>query len=389
MSAESEELSDADDYLNPSAFQERLPLYALFAVAGMAVATFLGIILWLELSSDAVTDEMRAVRPQVNVRMLASARPGQDEPAEKDATHESAEKDTTPEPAAPRSSSKDRTPQIPKSAGAAPTVLHPHPDPQLVEKTDIGMLPVIGTDGRQPWRVYSRPFNALEKRPRVAIVIVGLGVSFNATESVVQDLPGEVTLAFEPFSSKLEEWIDAARGAGHEVLLNIPMEPRGYPRNDPGPFGLMTGLRPDENKRRLDWILSRMTGYVGVSNFQGDRFAGNKTALQPVLRELARRGLLFVDTVDQTASAITGIAPDIKLPLVVGSQTVDEVASRADIEHRLSVIETIAKKQGAAVVIAHPYPVSIRILKRWIGGLGEMGLALAPISAVANRQTLN
>lgn len=340
----------------------------------------LGIILWLEFSSDVVTDEMRAVRPQVNVRMLSSARMANDGSAERDAVHEQA---------GAKSDSRDRTPQIPDSATAAPTVLHPHPDPQLVEKTDIGMLPVIGKDGRQPWRVYSRPFNALEKRPRVAVVIVGLGVSFNATESAVQELPGEVTLAFEPFSNKLNEWIDAARGAGHEVLLNIPMEPRGYPRNDPGPFGLMTGLRPDENKRRLDWILSRMTGYVGVTNVHGDRFSGSEVALQPVLRDLVSRGLLFVDTVDRTTSAITGIAPGLRLPLAVSSTTVDAVASRASIEQQLSVVERIARSQGAAVVIAHPYPVSVRILKRWIAGLNEMGLALAPISAVVNRQNPN
>ena len=123
--------------------------------------------------------------------------------------------------------------------------------------------------------------------------------------------------------------------------------------------------------------MSRMTGYVGVSNFQGDRFAGNKTALQPVLRELARRGLLFVDTVDQTASAITGIAPEMKLPLVVGSHTVDEVASRADIEHRLSVIETIAKNiYHADAVVADK---SIRDqLKVWeAAGYGHLPICMA------------
>ncbi len=355
-----------------------MPLYALFAVAGILVAALIGIFLWLEFSSDAVTDEMRAVRPQVNVRMLSPARSGHDDSAAKETEHDSAA-------SAPKSSSKDRVPQIPDSASASPTVLHPHPDPQLVEKTDIGLLPVIGKDGRQPWRVYSRPFNALEKRPRVAIVMIGLGVSFNATESAVAELPGEVTLAF---SEKLNEWIDAARGAGHEVLINVPMEPRGYPRNDPGPFGLMTGLRPDENKRRLDWILSRMTGYVGVTNLLGDRFAGNKVAVQPVLRELARRGLMFVDTVEPNISTVPSIAPGIKLPLAVSSKVVDQVASRANIEQELSVVERIAKTQGNAVVIARPYPVTVRLLKRWAAGLGEKGLALAPISAVANRQEL-
>jgi len=377
--------------------QQRLPVLALVGTAGLVVLTLVAIVLWLELSSDVVTEEMRSSRPQVNVRMIGSKKhvagsatageqaKGQDAD---DADVGSAAKDAehAEDNAAHKDSEAGQERQVPDTAGKAQTVLHPHPDPQLVEKTDIGPLPIIGKDGRQPWRVYSRPFNALEKRPRVAIVMVGLGVSFNATESAVADLPGEVTLSFEPFSEKLDEWITAARGAGHEVLLNLPMEPQGYPRNDPGPTALMTGYQPDENKRRLEWLMSRMSGYVGVTNFQGNRFAGNKIVLLPVLRNLARRGLMFVDTVDYTLSAIPVSAAELKMPLALKSVLVDEVANRAAIEKKLSVIQKIASQGGAAVIIARPYPVSIRLLKRWISTMGDQGLVLAPVSAVANRQ---
>ena len=196
--------------------QQRLPVLALVGTAGLVVLTLVAIVLWLELSSDVVTEEMRSSRPQVNVRMIGSKKhvagsatageqaKGQDAD---DADVGSAAKDAehAEDNAAHKDSEAGQERQVPDTAGKAQTVLHPHPDPQLVEKTDIGPLPIIGKDGRQPWRVYSRPFNALEKRPRVAIVMVGLGVSFNATESAVADLPGEVTLSFEPFSEKLDE----------------------------------------------------------------------------------------------------------------------------------------------------------------------------------------
>ncbi len=132
--------------------------------------------------------------------------------------------------------------------------------------------------------------------------------------------------------------------------------------------------------------MSRMSGYVGVTNFQGNRFAGNKIVLLPVLRNLARRGLMFVDTVDYTLSAIPVSAAELKMPLALKSVLVDEVANRAAIEKKLSVIQKIASQGGAAVIIARPYPVSIRLLKRWISTMGDQGLVLAPVSAVANRQ---
>ena len=207
-----------------------------------------------------------------------------------------------------------RSPRVPSAPKRKSAVLHPHPDPKLVERTDIGLLPIVGADGRKPWRVYSRPFNVLEKRPKVAIVVTGLGVSFNATESVVGILPGEVTLAFAPFAGKLKEWIDAARGAGHEVLINLPMEPRGYPRDDPGPFGLLTALDTEQNRRRLDWVLSRMSGYVGVTNYMGDRFTANQTAMRPVMREMQRRGLMFLDSMGTAASVGPKLAPKMQLP---------------------------------------------------------------------------
>jgi len=244
------------------------------------------------------------------------------------------------------------------------------------------MLPIVGADGRRPWRVYSRPFNVLEKRPKVAIVVTGLGVSFNATESVVGILPGEVTLAFAPFARKLKDWIDAARGAGHEVLINLPMEPRGYPRDDPGPFGLLTALDTEQNRRCFDWVLSRMTGYVGVTNYMGGRFTANQSAMRPVLREMERRGLMFLDSMETAASA----APKLRLPFAMNDKVIDWVVSRTAIDAALAEIERIAKARGSAVALAHPYPVTVRRLQRWVGGLDEKGLVFALITAVVAKQ---
>ena len=93
--------------------------------------------------------------------------------------------------------------------------------------------------------------------------------------------------------------LDAARLAEHEYLLSIPMEPQGFPLNDPGKQALMTSLSPEQNRERLDWMLSRIAGYVGAvgaeGSLRGERFASLPDEINPVLAELARRGLLYVD----------------------------------------------------------------------------------------------
>ena len=363
------EEADALSEANP--LQDKMPLFALYGVTGFTVLLFLGTFAWLHFPSEAIDAELRAMRPHFTKKVPPLRRSARGKPADK------VDRDSGAR------AGKPRTPTAPKRKSA---VRHPHPDPKLVERTDIGLLPIVGTDGRRPWRVYSRPFNVLEKRPKVSVVMTELGVSFNATESVVGVLPGEVTLAFAPFARKLKEWIDAARGAGHEVLINLPMEPRDYPRSDPGPFGLLTGLDAEQNRRRLDWVLSRMTGYVGVTNYMGDRFTNNQAAMRPILREMERRGLMFLDSMGSAVSVGPKMAKALKLPFAMNDRVIDETVSRKAIDKELAEIERIAKARGSAVALAHPYPVTIRRLQRWIADLNEKGLVLAPITAVVAKQ---
>ena len=70
---------------------------------------------------------------------------------------------------------------------------------------------------------------------------------------------------------------------GHEVMLEMPMEPSGYPDNDPGPYTLLASGGPEDVQSRMAWLLSRATGYFGVTNYLGDRFAGSDTGMNAFL----------------------------------------------------------------------------------------------------------
>src|SRR4029077_1070172 len=114
--------------------------------------------------------------------------------------------------------------RIPDAPGAAK--LAAAPDPRLVERSDFGPLPRIGPDGARPAQVYARPAPSLAKgRPRIALVIGGLGLNDQATTRAITKLPGEVSLAFAPYGANLKVQAAKAREAGHEILLQMPMEP--------------------------------------------------------------------------------------------------------------------------------------------------------------------
>ncbi len=265
--------------------------------------------------------------------------------------------------------------------------LAPVPDPALIATGNNGPVPVIAPDGRQAWQVYARPFAADEPRPRIAILLAGLGLSQSATSTAIQQLPGPVTLGFTPYAPRLGDWIGEARAAGHEVFLELPMEPFDYPASDPGPHTLLTSLTPEDNLARLDWLLSRFAGYVGVTNFLGDKFTSSPDSLEPVLADLRDRGLMFLDARTSRNSVAAQVAVEIDLPRAVNNRFLDNEASRVSIDARLFELEQIAKNVGFAVGVGFPYPVTLERLARWAPTLAEKGLVLAPISALANLQT--
>lgn len=264
--------------------------------------------------------------------------------------------------------------------------LVPAPDPALVKQTPVGLLPIIGADGRKPWRVYARPFTADPATPRIAVLLGGLGLSRSATSAAVQRLPGSVTLAFAPYAQNLQAWIAEARAAGHEVMLQLPMEPFDYPKNDPGPYTLLTSLTENENIARLEWLLGRFTGYVGVTNLMGAKFTTSASHLRPIMKALKERGLMFLDARVTNQSVAARVARDTAVPRALNNRFIDAVASRAAIDAQLSELERIAQLTGSAVGIGYAYPVTIERLANWAPTLRLKGIALAPVSALANRQ---
>ncbi len=268
------------------------------------------------------------------------------------------------------------------------TPLAPAPDPELTKNSDFGLLPVVGPTGRQPWRIYARPFDDPLDRPRIAIIISEMGMSTSATRSAIQNLQGSVSLSFNPYARDLQNWIGQARAAGHEVLLQLPMEPFGYPKNDPGPHSLLTSLTDRENLNRLDWMLGRFTGYSGVTNQMGSKFTAKADYIRPVLEVIKSRGLLFVDGRTSAKSVAGQLAAKIDMPVAINNRFLDHKADRGTIDARLKDLERIARYTGTAVGIGYPYPVTLERIAAWSQTLARKGYVLAPVSAVINRQEI-
>ena len=203
------------------------------------------------------------------------------------------------------------------------------------------------------------------------------------TQAAIDQLPPEITLAFSPYAGELEVWIAKARAAGHEVLIELPMEPLNYPADDPGPEGLLSSLSTIENLKRLDWVLARSDQMTGLVASMGSKFQGNARLMRPILTRLAERGYLYVDNRAGPSSVIGEVAASMNLPWTYNTRFIDSEATRVSIDGRLQQLERTAREKGFALGLAQGYPVTIERLAAWAKSLETKGLALAPTSALA------
>ncbi len=264
----------------------------------------------------------------------------------------------------------------PSQSGTAPNAATPDDGP---ESADDATAPAQRLSAaRAP--ALPRQRGRFEVQGKIAIVLRGLGVTDELTARAVREMPRQVAMGFVPYGEDLKAGTQQARDRRHDVLLQIPLEPEGYPENNPGPHTLLTSLSIDENLERLDWLLDRFDGVTGVTNYLGDKFASAPGAFAPMLMELKARGLIYVD--DQKAANATTrqLARQVSLAYSVADVVIDEKREPQAITAKLEDLEAKAKANGSAIAIGHAHAATLDALREWLGSLNDKGLALVPIT---------
>lgn len=262
--------------------------------------------------------------------------------------------------------------------------LRPAPIPAVTEKTDQGPLPRIAEGGKRPFDAYSQltPLAVTQSNwPRITLVLGGMGLNARLTKTAIDALPGDVTLGFAPYGDNLQAQVNAARAEGHEVLLQVPMEPVGYPGNNPGPSTLLSDARPEQNLAALKWLMSRFAGYSGITNYMGARLLVSEDALRPVMREVQSRGLVYLEDASVSMTLSPKVAQDLRLPLQRATMVIDAEPTAPAIEAALARLEKEATRNGSAIATGSGLDVTIETVAEWAKTLQDKGILLVPVSA--------
>lgn len=268
---------------------------------------------------------------------------------------------------------------LPPGADALPAA----PDSAVSEQDAMGTLPMTGKGGEKAWQVYARPAKTATG-PKIAVLVTGLGLSRSVAEAAAA-LPPDVSLSFSPYASDVATWVSAARARGHEVLVDLPAEPVGFPAADPGPQALLTTQSETENEQRLRWVLAHAVGGVGVYLAGTEQFTLAEQAMKPVMSSLAQRGLMMVTGIREPRETLNKTVEALSLPHAEADIRLDEL-SPDSIGGQLLAVENLARNRGDALLICGPYPLTVKAVAEWVQELEKKGFTLVPVSALARKK---
>lgn len=368
---------------------------SLLAVATVAVISgFAGATTWVVRQQHPFAGEpiiTVAIPPPEKLKTVASIEQGgDDQPAEPGSDPDMVDTATIDPDAAPPDDSQFVTPERKSVSDDEVTIittgrqsLKPPAD-MLMEATPDGKLP-RATARAKPMDYYARTVSLSvvhSDKPKIAIVLGGMGLNPRLTLEASANLPGDVTFAFAPYGDDLQNQVNNARSSGHEVLLQLPMEPVGYPANNPGPKTLLADADAQANLESLRWHMSRFAGYTGVTNYLGGRMLTSAAALKPIMLELQKRGLLYLEDGASAITASQDVARQLRLPIKRGQIVIDADPSREAILAALELLENEARTNGTAIGTGSGLQITTEVVQEWAKNLRDKDILLVPLSAV-------
>jgi polysaccharide deacetylase 2 family uncharacterized protein YibQ len=276
-----------------------------------------------------------------------------------------------PAPAKVESSALPATPTTPAASADAS-----HNDKDEHKSDQAAPAASAPSDGGEEKKI-------IQGKPAIAIVITGVGLSASSTASVLK-LPALVTVGFSPYAQDAQILAKKFMDLKHDVVMNIPLEPSNYPVDDPGPYALLTNLSDKDNLDRLDFLADRVSNVIGFYSMDNEKFTMDQKSISPIIEEMKKRNLIYVYGGGKDNTTVIQIADTQSFPLIVAKSIIDKVITEKAINDNLDQLVDEAKKNGFAVALGSPYPVTANILSRWLETLDEKGVELVGLKEIVD-----
>lgn len=267
----------------------------------------------------------------------------------------------------------------PKNINALP----PAPVEGLTESLNGKLLPTARIeDDLTPFQAYRRPFQMVAGRSMVSFVVMDYGLSETLAQSLLDNMPPDVTFALTPYAENPVKWASSARAFGHEFWMSLPMQGKDFGLSDSGPRTLLLNAPLEENQSRLFSVLGTAVGYAGVISGYDHVFSPRDGNVDFIMKQIYGRGLAFVESNPEREPFGKDSAKEFGYPYAQGTLWLDADLRPEAIDHALLELELQAGRTGKAIAFLRPYPVVVNKVQEWIKTAPDKGIQVAPLSAL-------
>lgn len=316
---------------------------------------------------------MMALESRLAIHTVAVERPARSAPPPALAA-----KVETPAPSAKDAEEKREESLSPIQSSTKP--LPPAPVEGMTEASEFGELPLPSKDGKTPFAVYRRTAPINRDRPMLAVALEDYGLSESLSDTVLKDIPAEVSLILNPYSAQPDLWQKKARENGHEIWLRLFTVTKSFPFRDPGAKGLLADASLKYNQERLHWALGRTTGYAGIAAFTDSAMSSGAPVFQTLAKDIFRRGLGYLEMNPGRDSFLMPLAIDAKAPNTEAAFALDTSGAAVP---DTTTIEKHIRDHGGALVTIRATPGNVKFLKAWLPRMKDRGISIVPASALA------
>lgn len=222
------------------------------------------------------------------------------------------------------------------------------------------------------------PEYSTTKGPKLVIVIDDVGENMAVLRGLLElDIP--LVYAVWPVGSHTAESVRLIRKADMDLIIHYPMEPKGYPKVEPGPGALFTTMKPDQIRATMRKYMALVPGAIGANNHMGSRFTEYGKGMKVALSMFKNSGLFFLDSMTTPKSVGRKTASRVGIPFYRRDVFLDNVKEVPAIVHQLRKAERIAKRRGKAIAIGHNYKTTLSALRQWVE-LRDTSVQVIPLS---------
>ena len=218
-----------------------------------------------------------------------------------------------------------------------------------------------------------------ENSPVLVIIIDDLGYRLEAGRQAAA-LPGKVNLAILPHTPNGRLVAKLGLAAGKEILLHTPMS--NLSKVPLGHGGLTAAMSEQELRATLVRNIDSTPGVRGINNHTGSLLTTRREPMEWVMKELAARGLYYVDSRTTADTLAANVATEFGVPSLSRQVFLDNEVSSTAIHQQFEKLLAVARREGTATAIGHPHDATLDYLQRQLPVVQRQGYRLSLVSEV-------